>query len=105
VTASGKVTLDGYVGNTWVSAYMTISALEMQIHYEHLMLKQVLPHLGPLELRQITPEVVASWQPLDCLRAAGACRSDSRLTCSAQSCRVAMITYARTDLEIRSQPV
>jgi integrase len=32
------------------------------VHYEHLLVKHVLPELGPLELRAITPEMIARWQ-------------------------------------------
>jgi integrase len=34
----------------------------MQVHYEHLLVKHVLPELGPLELRAITPEMIPRWQ-------------------------------------------
>ena len=62
VMDNGRVTLDAYVRETWVPAYFSSLALKTQVHYEQLMLKHVLPPLGALELRQITPEVVARWQ-------------------------------------------
>ena len=62
VMDSGRVTLDTYVRKTWVPAYMSSLALKTQMHYEQLMLKHALPPLGALELREITPEVIARWQ-------------------------------------------
>jgi hypothetical protein len=69
VMDNGRVTFDTYVRDTWVPAYFSrvpayfsSLALKTQVHYEQLMLKHVLPPLGALELRQITPEVIARWQ-------------------------------------------
>jgi integrase len=62
VMDNGRVTLDQYVRNTWVPAYLSSLARKTQLHYEQLMLKHVLPQLGTLELRQITPETIARWQ-------------------------------------------
>jgi integrase len=59
---SGRATLDDYVRDTWAPAYMSSLALKTQLHYEQLILKHVLPYLGPIELRQLTPDTIARWQ-------------------------------------------
>ena len=59
---SGRVTLAEYVIGTWGPAYGSNLAKKTQLHYEQLMNKHVLPELGPLELRAITPETIARWQ-------------------------------------------
>jgi integrase len=59
---SGRETLRDYVVETWAPAYGSNLARKTQLHYEHLLLKHVLPELGPLELRAITPETIARWQ-------------------------------------------
>jgi integrase len=59
---SGRVTLAAYVINTWAPAYGSNLARKTQLHYEQLLVKHVLPELGPLELRAITPETIARWQ-------------------------------------------
>jgi len=53
---TGRVTLAEYVVNTWAPAYGSSLARKTQLHYEHLLIKHVLPELGPLELRAIRPE-------------------------------------------------
>ena len=62
VMDSGRVTLEEYVRRTWAPSYMASLALKTQLHYDQLMLKHVLPELGPLELRLITPQTIARWQ-------------------------------------------
>ncbi|HTX08820.1 MAG TPA: hypothetical protein VME22_09420 [Solirubrobacteraceae bacterium] len=59
---SGRVTLAEYVIKTWSPAYGSNLARKTQLHYEQLLIKHVLPELGPLELRSITPETIARWQ-------------------------------------------
>jgi integrase len=59
---SGRVTVAEYVIKTWAPAYGSNLARKTQLHYEQLMNKHVLPELGPLELRAITPETIARWQ-------------------------------------------
>ncbi len=59
---SGRVTLADYVIKTWAPAYGSSLARKTQLHYEHLLVKHVLPELGPLELRAIRPETIARWQ-------------------------------------------
>ncbi|MHB8695416.1 MAG: tyrosine-type recombinase/integrase [Solirubrobacteraceae bacterium] len=59
---SGRVTLAEYVIKTWAPAYGSSLARKTQLHYEQMMNKHVLPELGPLELRAITPETIARWQ-------------------------------------------
>jgi len=58
----GRETLLDYVTKTWAPAYGSNLARKTQLHYEHLLVKHVLPELGPLELRAITPEMIARWQ-------------------------------------------
>jgi integrase len=50
---SGRVTLADYVIKTWAPAYGSNLARKTQLHYEQLLVKHVLPELGPLELRAI----------------------------------------------------
>jgi integrase len=59
---SGRISLAEYVINTWGPAYWSNLARKTQLHYEQLLNKHVLPELGPLELRAITPETIARWQ-------------------------------------------
>lgn len=59
---SGRETLRDYVIKTWAPAYGSKLARKTQLHYEHLLVKHVLPELGPLEVRAITPETIARWQ-------------------------------------------
>jgi hypothetical protein len=59
---SGRITLAQYVAETWRPAYAASLAKKTRVHYEHLLAKHVLPGLGPLELRAITPETIARWQ-------------------------------------------
>ena len=59
---SGRGTLLDYVTETWAPAYGSNLARKTQLHYKHLLVKHVLPELGPLELRAITPEMIARWQ-------------------------------------------
>ncbi len=59
---SGRETLRDYVIKTWAPAYGSNLARKTQLHYEQLLVKHVLPELGPLELRAITPETIARWQ-------------------------------------------
>jgi integrase len=59
---SGRVTLAEYAIKTWAPAYGSNLARKTQLHYEQLLAKHVLPELGPLELRAITPETIARWQ-------------------------------------------
>ena len=58
----GRVTLADYIISTWAPAYGSNLARKTQLHYEQLLNKHVLPELGPLELRAITPETIARWQ-------------------------------------------
>jgi hypothetical protein len=59
---SGRVTLAEYVIETWAAAYGSNLARKTQLHYQQLLVKHVLPELGPLELRAVTPETIARWQ-------------------------------------------
>jgi integrase len=59
---SGRVTLAEYVVETWAPAYGSNLARKTRLHYQHLLVKHVLPELGPLELRAVTPETIARWQ-------------------------------------------
>jgi hypothetical protein len=59
---TGRTTLAEYVSGTWAKAYASHLAQTTRIRYGHLYDKHILPELGPLELREITPEVIARWQ-------------------------------------------
>ena len=59
---SGRETLDEYIRGTWAPTYLATLARKTQLHYEQLILKHVLPYLGAIELRQITPDTIARWQ-------------------------------------------
>jgi integrase len=58
----GRVTLAEYVASTWRQAYASQLSPKTRMHYEQLLAKHVLPSLGALELRAITPETIARWQ-------------------------------------------
>lgn len=59
---SGRITLAEYVSGTWARAYAANLAPATRIRYGHIYDKHILSELGPLTLREITPEVVARWQ-------------------------------------------
>jgi integrase len=59
---SGRITLAQYVAGTWAKAYASNLAPATSIKYGHIYDKHILPELGPLTLREITPDVVARWQ-------------------------------------------
>jgi integrase len=59
---SGRISLAEYTITTWAPAYWSNLARKTQLHYEQLLNKHVLPELGPLELRAITPDTIARWQ-------------------------------------------
>lgn len=59
---SGRITLGQYVSETWAKAYASNLAPATRIRYGHIYDKHILPELGPLTLREITPDVVARWQ-------------------------------------------
>ena len=58
----GLATVAERVANTWHEAYASQLAPKTQMRYEQILAKQVLPPLGALELRAITPETIARWQ-------------------------------------------
>ena len=59
---SGRMTLAQYVSGTWAKAYASNLAPATRIRYGHIYDKHLLSELGPLTLREITPDVVARWQ-------------------------------------------
>ena len=59
---SGRITLAEYVSGTWAKAYAPNLAPSTRIRYGHIYDKHILPELGQLALREITPEVIARWQ-------------------------------------------
>jgi len=59
---AGRITLAEYVSGTWAKAYASNLAPATRIRYGHIYDKHILSELGPLTLREITPEVVARWQ-------------------------------------------
>ncbi len=58
----GRQTLAEYVSGTWAPAYSAHLARKTRLHYGQLYDKHILPELGPLQLRDITPEAIARWQ-------------------------------------------
>ena len=58
----GRLTLTDYVHGTWRQAYASQLAPKTRMHYDQLLAKHVLPSLGGLQLRAITPETIARWQ-------------------------------------------
>ena len=85
---SGRVTLAEYIINTWAPAYGSNLARKTQLHYEQLLNKHVLPELGPLELRAISPETIARWQAERLAAGYGRVAIRQPLTCSARSSSV-----------------
>jgi integrase len=59
---AGRITLAEYVAHTWVKAYAVNLAATTRARYGYLYDKHILSFLGPLTLREITPEVIARWQ-------------------------------------------
>ena len=59
---SSRMTLAEYVSGTWARAYASNLAPATRKRYGHIYDKHILPELGPLSLREITPESVARWQ-------------------------------------------
>ena len=59
---SGRQTLAEYVTGTWAPAYSAQLARKTRLHYGQLYDKHILPELGPLQLRDITPGAIARWQ-------------------------------------------
>ena len=59
---TGRMTLAQYVTGTWAAAYAANLSQKTRIHYAEIYDKHILPELGPLSLRDLTPEVIARWQ-------------------------------------------
>jgi integrase len=59
---AGQITLAEYVAGPWAKAYTAHFSEKTRIHYAQTYDKHVLPELGPLPLRNITPEVISRWQ-------------------------------------------
>jgi integrase len=59
---TGRITLAEYVSGTWAKAYRSQLSEKTRIHYAQIYDKHILPELGFLSLRDITPEVIAHWQ-------------------------------------------
>ncbi|MGH2872820.1 MAG: N-terminal phage integrase SAM-like domain-containing protein, partial [Solirubrobacteraceae bacterium] len=59
---SGRVALSEYVAGTWAKAYRVNLSEKTRLHYGQLYDTHVLPALGALPLRDLTPEHVARWQ-------------------------------------------
>jgi integrase len=59
---AGRVTLAEYVSETWANAYGAHLAATTRLRYGYIYDKHILAELGPLTLREITPEVVGRWQ-------------------------------------------
>src|SRR3954470_24685907 len=59
---AGRETLDEYVIGTWARAHTAHLAPKTRRHYVGLYGHHIAPYLGPLPLRDLTPEVIAQWQ-------------------------------------------
>ena len=59
---TGRTTLALYVSETWAKAYASNLAETTRTRYGHIYDKHILPELGDLTLREITPDVIARWQ-------------------------------------------
>ena len=68
---SGKVTLDSYVSETWISVYAPQLAENTRRTYRGLYVSHVAPFLGECALRDLTPQAIARWQADRLRRGAG----------------------------------
>jgi integrase len=59
---AGRISLAEYVSGTWAKAYGSQLAVTTRTRYGYVYDKHILPELGPLTLRELTPEVIARWQ-------------------------------------------
>lgn len=59
---NGQITLARYVTETWVPAYSLHLSKKTRLHYAQTYDKHILADLGPLPLREISPEHIARWQ-------------------------------------------
>lgn len=59
---AGRETLDYYVANTWIPTYAAILAPKTQQSYQYLYATHIQTELGPLTLRDLTPERIDKWQ-------------------------------------------
>ena len=59
---AGRISLAEYVAGTWAKAYGSQLAASTRTRYGYIYDKHILPELGPLTLRELTPEVLARWQ-------------------------------------------
>jgi integrase len=59
---SGRLTLDGYVSETWVPVYAERLAENTRSGYRVLYASHIGPYLGDCALRDLTPQVIARWQ-------------------------------------------
>src|SRR3954462_4392628 len=59
---AGRETLDEYTVDTWGRAHTAHLAEKTKRHYLSLYAHHVAPHLGPLPMRDLTPEVISRWQ-------------------------------------------
>lgn len=58
----GRETLDEYVAGTWAKAHAVHLAPSTQVLYADTYDRHISPHLGSLQLRNMTPETIAQWQ-------------------------------------------
>jgi integrase len=59
---SGRMTLAEYVADSWVKTYKAHLSPKTRIHYGQIYDHHILQELGPLPLREITPDLIARWQ-------------------------------------------
>jgi integrase len=59
---AGRETLDEYAVGTWARAHTAHLAEKTKRHYSSLYGHHIAPYLGPLPMRDLTPEVISRWQ-------------------------------------------
>ena len=67
---ASRIILADYVAGTWATTYRAHLSESTRLRYGYLYDKHILPELGFLSLRELTPEVIARWQA-DCLAKGG----------------------------------
>lgn len=59
---AGTETLGEYVTGTWAVSHVSTLAPKTRLHYASLYDHHLRPYLGPIALRDISPEVIGRWQ-------------------------------------------
>jgi len=58
----GQETLDEYVAGTWARAHAVHLATRTRELYASLFDRQISPELGPVKLRELSPDIIGRWQ-------------------------------------------